>query len=146
MDVIALVISICAFIVSVLVPIFEFLWNNKMNKHNLEAEYFREMYGEIMYQKIPKALEFFHFDGKKIYGTDNMLEVLREIRTRSLYFKVTDKMFFDELKRTVQDLEDYIVQTPDEMTTVQFATFYATVNQKIEVIYARMSNKYIGNK
>ena len=57
MDVIALVISICAFIVSVLVPIFEFLWNNKMNKHNLEAEYFREMYGEIMYQKIPKALE-----------------------------------------------------------------------------------------
>ena len=146
MDVIALVISICAFIVSVLVPIFEFLWNNKMNKHNLEAEYFREMYGEIIYQKIPKALEFFHFDGKKIYGTDNMLEVLREIRTRSLYFKVTDKMFFDELKRTVQDLEDYIVQTPDEMTTVQFATFYATVNQKIEVIYARMSNKYIGNK
>ena len=63
-----------------------------------------------------------------------------------MYFKVTDKMFFDELKRTVQDLEDYIVQTPDEMTTVQFATFYATVNQKIEVIYARMSNKYIGNK
>lgn len=146
MDVIALVISICAFIVSVLVPIFEFLWNNKMNKHNLEAEYFREMYGEIMYQKIPKAIEYFHFDGKKIYGTDNMLDVLREIRTRSLYFKVTDKLFFDELKRTVQDLEDYIVQTPDEMTTVQFATFYATVNQKIEVIYARMSNKYIGNK
>lgn len=144
MEVIAIVISICAFIVSVFVPIFEFLWNQKMNKHNLEAEYFRDMYGEIMYQKIPTALEYFHFDGNKISGTDSMLDVLREIRVRSLYFKVADETFFNKLKSAVQDLEDYIVKTPDEMTTQQFTTFYAIVTQKIDVIYMSMSNKYIG--
>lgn len=146
MEVVALVVSICAFIVSIAVPIFEFIWNQKMNKQNLEAEYFREMYGEIMYQKIPAALAYFHFDGHKISGTDMMLNVLREIRIRSLYFKVVDKPFFDKLKKSVQDLEDYIVQTPDEMETAQFTTFYETVNQKIATIYLNMSNKYIGKR
>ncbi len=144
MDVIALVVSICAFIVSVLVPIFEFVWNRRMNSHNLEAEYFRDMYGEIMYQKIPKTLEYFHFDGQKISGTDEMLDVLREVRIRSLYFKVTDPSFFIKLKTSIQDLENYIVETPDAMTSQQFACFYNVVSQKIEVIYRNMSNKYIG--
>lgn len=146
MDVAALVISICAFIVSILVPIFEFLWNNKMNEHNLEAEYFREMYGEIMYQKIPKALEYIYYDGERISGTDNILDVLREIRLRSLYFKVTDNVFFEKLKCSVQDLEDYIVNTKDEMSTMQFSSFYSTVMQNIDMIYKNMSEKYIGKK
>lgn len=146
METVALVISICAFIVSVVVPIFEFIWNKKMNKLNLEAEYFRDIYGEIMYQKIPRALNYFHFDGSKLSGTDDMINVLREIRMRSIYFQVIDKDFYDSLKESVQDLEDYIIKTPDEMSATDFAGFVAKANEMVQVIYEKLSNKYIGHK
>ena len=146
MDKIALVISICAFLVSIVVPVFEFIWNQSLNRHNLEAEYFREIYGEILYQKIPGAIQFISYDGKEVSGTEKMIDVLREIRVKSLYFKVTDKNFFDTLKNTVQNLEDYIVKADDKMTTAQFTAFYDEIGKKTDQIYNLMGNKYIGKK
>ncbi len=146
MEVIALVISICAFLVSVAVPIFEFIWNQKMNQHNLEAEYFRDIFGEILYQDMPQAISFIHFNGEEVSGTDIMCEVLRKIRTRAVYFKVADEKFYTKLKKSVQELEDYIVKSPDQMTSAEFATFFAAINEKVEVIYKYMSDSYVGRK
>lgn len=146
LDVIALVVAICAFLVSIATPIFEFVWNNKLNKHNLKAEYFRTVYGEILYQEIPMALNFIHYDGNEVSGTEKLCEALRNIRIRSVYFKVTDKEFFDKLKSAVQDLEDYVVQSATKMTASEFATFYGVISNKVEAVYKYMSDLYIGNK
>ncbi len=144
MEIVALVISICAFLVSIVVPIFEFLWNQKMNRHNLEAEYFKDTYGEILYNNIPKAIQYIHYDGKKVSGTDNIIDVLRDIRVRSVYFKVADETFYKRIKGAVQDLEDFIITTDENMSSAQFASFYGAINEKIEIIYKNMSDKYIG--
>lgn len=145
-EVIALVVAICAFIVSVAVPIFEFFWNRKLSRHNLQAEYFREVFGEILYQDIPMALSFIHYNGEVVTGTEKMIEVLRKIRTRSIYFKFAEPDFYVRLKTFGQDLEDYLVQSPDDMSTGEFAVFYREVNEKIEMIYKCMSDGYIGKK
>lgn len=145
-DVIALVVAICAFIVSVAVPIFEFFWNRKLNRHNLQAEYFREIFGQLLYEDVPIAMNYIHFDGQAISGTDNILDVLRKIRSRSIYFKYADNEFYLKLIEEVQSLENYIVQTPDAMSAPEFADFYKNIHEKIENIYKYMSDEYIGNK
>lgn len=145
-EIIALVVAICAFLVSIAAPIFEFIWNNKMNRHNLKAEYFRNIYGEILYQEVPMALNYIHYNGNEVSGTDKLCDVLRNIRNRSVYFKVVDETFFNKLKSALQDLEDYLIQSPEKMSSSEFATFYAVINSKIEIIYKYMSDTYIGKK
>lgn len=145
LDVIALAVAICAFIVSIIVPVFEFIWNNRMNRKNLKAEYFRDVYGEILYQDIPMALSYIHYNGTEVSGTENLCDILRKIRFRSVYFKVVDVKFYNKLKDAVQELEDYVIQSPDTMSASQFVTFYGIVNEKIEIVYKHMSEAYIGN-
>lgn len=146
LDIIALVVAICAFVVSIVVPVFEFIWNNRMNKNNLKAEYFRDVYGEILYQDIPMALSYIHYNGTEVTGTKSLCDVLRKIRFRSVYFKVADADFYNKLIDSVQDLEDYIIQSPDTMSASQFCTFYGIVNEKIEIVYKHMSEAYIGKR
>lgn len=144
MEIAALVISICAMLVSIVTPIFEYIWNKKMNRNNLEAEYFREIYGDILYQDMPLSLGYIHFDGKYVTGTDKLIEVLRSLRTRSVYFKISDKQYYDKLIQTIQDLEDYIVSLPSEMTSGEFAAKYSIIIEKNDSIYECMSSKYTG--
>jgi len=146
LDVIALVVAICAFLVSLVTPIFEFVWNYKMNKHNLMAEHFRTVYGEILFQEMPIALNYIHYDGHEVSGTEKLCDVLRTIRIRSIYFKVADKVFFDKLKGAVQNLEDYIIQSNEKMSLPDFLAFYETINNKVEIIYKYMNDLYIGEK
>lgn len=146
MDIIAIVVSICALLVSILSPAFEFYWNKKMNVQNLTAEYFREIYGKIIYEDIPINREYIHFDGNELSGTENLIDTLRTIRGRSVYFKIANNNFYNNLISHLQGLEDYLVQTPNQMTSSQFANFHKKVDEYLEKIYSDISNGYLGKK
>ena len=145
-DIIAIIVAILALIVSILSPIIEFICNKKINRINLSAEYFKDVYGTILHQDIPVALNYLHYDGQKLSGTNKLIDVLRELRTKSLYFKVVNGSFYKKLLSSIQNLEDYIVSTDDTMTSMQYYTFLENVIKKIEDIYIHMNNQYIGKK
>lgn len=143
MEGIAIGISIAALFVSILAPLFEYWWNKRLNKHNLTAEYFMKVYGEILYKDLPIAHEYIHFSNDLLSGTDKMLEVLRNIRQRSIYFKTVDSEYYKKLLLLVQGLEDFIVNTSEHMTTTQFNEFYNGVDARLEEIYKHMGTKNI---
>lgn len=144
-DKIAIFLSILALIVSVFSPFFEYFWNYKINITNLEAEYFRSVYGEFLMKSIPVARENITFNGIEVLGTDKLLDTLRNIRIESLYFKCMHIDFYEKLLKIIQDVEDYIILNEKEVNTHgEYLFFESVVRKKINDIYKLISEHYIG--
>lgn len=146
MEIFALIVSICALAVSILSPAFEYFWNKRMNNQNLTSEYFREIYGKIIYEDIPVYREYIHFNQNNISGTEKLLDVLREIRRKSVYFKIVNSNFYQKLINDIQCLEDYLIKCPNQMTNEEFVEFHNQIDMYIEEIYKDISNGYLGKR
>lgn len=143
---IALGISICALIISIIVPIFEYLWNKKMNERNLSSEYFKALFSDIIYVELPKAREYVHFNGEIITGTDKLEEVMRLLRQKLIYFKKSNPDFYNCLIEEIQNFENHLVTKSGKADNSAFASFYNEVDEKIEKIYTYINSMYLGRK
>jgi len=143
-EIAAIIISILALLVAIVTPIFEKICDKNINDQSLEAEYFRELYGNILYQESPKALSMIHFDGQKVTGTDEMIEVLRSIRLQSVFFKFSNPDFYNELINTTQQIEDLIIQMPENMTDMDFNYKYQKIIELFSNLHSMISNKCLG--
>lgn len=143
---VAIGISLAALFVSVVSPIFEYVWNKKINEQNLSSEYFREIFGDIIYIDLPKAIEYIHFDGQEVSGTEELENVLRELRHRMIYFKKNRPDFYKKLINEIQELENYVVTQSGKKDSSSFAAFYNGVDTYIERIYSYINDGYLGKK
>lgn len=131
---IAIGISIGALVVSMISPLFEYCWNKRLNKKNIESECFKEIFGDIIFQELPRAREYIHFDDKTVTGTEPLEDVLRMLRRRAVFYKNRDHSFYENFIKAVQTLEDYIV-VPGDLSAEKFAEYYNRVDQLIEGIF-----------
>ncbi|MCL2254083.1 MAG: hypothetical protein FWC09_06510 [Lachnospiraceae bacterium] len=138
------IMALCALIISIISPIFRVYWSNKLNRVNLTSTYLKEVYGKILYEDLPVAREHIHINNNIIEGCDLLLSVLRDIRKRALYFKSTNKVFYEGIHREIQELENHLFKAGDPMTSEQIAEFLNTTNEYIENIYGYMSDVYLG--
>lgn len=138
---ITLGISLAAILISIITPVFEYWWNRKLNRQNLAAEYFRHVYEDFLFEELPKAKTYIHYSNEEISGTDEMLDVLREMRQKSLYYKSGDNEFYRNLLKEIQALEDYLVITYKNIDDEMYIEFYRKVESYIDAIYNRIYNK-----
>lgn len=143
---VAIGISLAALLVSVVSPIFEYVWNKKINEQNLSSEYFREVFGDVIYIDLPKAIEYIHFDGQVVTGTEHLENVLRELRHRMIYFKKNRPDFYKRLIDEIQELENYVVMQSGKKDSSSFASFYNEIDAHIEKIYSYINDGYLGKK
>lgn len=141
-----LCLSVLAIIISVASIIFEYFWNQKINRTNLEADFFKDIYGEFLMKKIPEARNVIHYNNNEVSGTDDLIDVLNDIRHSSLFFKYKDKRYYQLLRDQLQELEDKLVKKTGKMGDDDYAEFVQEINQDIEKIYDTIMNKYIGKK
>lgn len=139
-------ISVCALIISIISPIFEYAWSSKINQKNLYSEYFKEMFNDIIYVNLPKAREYIHFDGQNITGTEDLEKVMRLLRQKIIYFKHSNPDFYSGLLSEIQDFENFLVTKSGKADSGSFATFHNKVDEHIENIYIYMNNMYLGKK
>ncbi|MGX7202408.1 hypothetical protein BCR22_07460 [Enterococcus plantarum] len=137
-------------IIAVIVSVVSLFWQNyKENKHhkaNLESEYFKEIYLDYLVNEIPKARKPIVFSNGKIIGTDQMIEVLNNIRQDSLFFKFEDNKYYDQIYSKLQSLENKYVESSDvNMTNDEFSKFHSETDSSMTEIYRIITNKYIGN-
>ncbi len=146
MEIAALVLSIVSFIVSSVIGIYEIFENRKLKNISLESEYFDSLFKDFLLKKIPITRTKIRFDiNSKLVDTDEFIDVLNEMRHNALYFLYTDKKFFNKLKNSLQDLEDY--NSGDKVIAGEEQTdFFKTIQDKLVDIYDIMLNKYKGNK
>lgn len=141
-----LFLSILAIIISIGSLFFEYFWNQKINRTNLEADFFKNIYGEYLMKEIPEARQFFHYNNHELSGTDDLIEVLNKIRQSSLFYKYKDKDYYNVLCNKLQDLEDKLVKKTGKISDDDYADFIQEVNNDIETIYDIIMKKYIGKK
>lgn len=128
---IAIGISIAALIVAVISPLFEYWWNQRLRRKNIESEYFISLFGDIIYQDLPKAREYIHYDGHEITGTDEIEKVLRQIRYKSIFYKQNNPDFYNHIVKQVQDFEDYLVMTKEIKDNDRFIVYHKKVDEYI---------------
>lgn len=141
-----LVLSVLAMIISVGSIIFEYFWNQKINRTNLEADFFKDIYGEYLMKRIPEARNVIHYNNQIVSDTDDLINVLNDIRQASLFYKYKDKEYYKLLCNELQGLEDKLVQKTGKMADDDYAEFIQEINTDIEGIYDIIMKKYIGKK
>jgi len=141
-----LLLSIVAIIISIGSIFFEYFWNQKINRTNLEADFFKDIYGEYLMRRIPEARNVIHYNAQKVSDTDDLINVLNDIRQASLFYKYKDKIYYKMLCEKLQGLEDTLVKRTGKMSDDDYAEFIQEINTDIEAIYDIIMKKYIGKK
>lgn len=127
-----LLLSILAIIISVFSVFFEYYWSQRINRTNLEADFFKDIYGDYLMKKIPAARTVFHYSNHILSDTDDLIEVLNDIRRSSLFYKYKDKKFYKKLCTLLQGLEDKLVQnTGITLDDEYYGLFVNEVNMEL---------------
>lgn len=132
----SLKLSIASLIISIGTVVFEYFYNKRINSINIDATYFNEIYKDYLINIIPESRVKISLTGNgRISGVDDFLDVLREMRKKSLFFKYKDDIFYKELIAKIQGLEDELVMVEDELENSTYNQFVVRIDYKIDSIY-----------
>ena len=141
-DTASFVISIIALLISVVVVFLELICNIKINNNKLKSDNFNKLYSDILMYDFPHArAELKHTTNMKITGKQKMMEVLRDLRKKSIYFKYNDEGFYNGLIEKVQDIED-ILSREDNLDMDEYSYFSKKLEEKIKSLYSFMNKKF----
>lgn len=142
------ILSVIAIAISVLVAVTEYKKDIKINRMNLESEYFKEIYKKHLIYEIPTARGYIRFDSdNKLIDVDKMVNELQLLRQDSLYFQYNNLDFYNNLKDQIQKLEDYLVNNVGKQFIGEEQTqSYNQIQNSINSIYCVISEGYLGKK
>ena len=143
-EIIAIAISGCSLIITVALTIAQIIIGNRNNNRNLIASLIQEIYRDSLTKTIPEGREYIHYDGHRITGVDKLIDAISSVRRHSLFFKASDKSYYDEIHKKCQRLEDYLNNTTKKYNSSDFNAFLNEVDKEIEDIYSSISDKYSG--
>lgn len=136
------IIALLAIIISIYTCNSQISFAKTNSVKNLESIYFNAIFKDILIYKIPKAQKKIYInESGKIQDDSDFIKLLNEIRNKSLYFKYTDKDFYDRLVKKLQDLEDYIV-TRGNKQILDRNIFLQSINEKVEDLYRLLIEYY----
>ena len=139
-------IAIIAILVSIATAIKQWHHDIHMNRMNLEADYFKELYSEHLLHELPKVRKYLYCRDGKLSDVDPLVNELNRIRQDSLYFYYMDNAFYLKLKKSLSDLEDYLYtcseQEIDDYTNQ--TVVMDEIQNKLTNIYKILSKKYHG--
>lgn len=129
-------LSVIAIIISIGTPVFEYLYNRRVNDINIAAHYFDAVYEEYLLVRIPNCrIKIERKSNGEVSGIDEFIELLREIRKKSLYFKFTKEDFYKEVYALIQELEDELVTLEEQVDNEKYKKFQISMDSKIRDIY-----------
>lgn len=138
------IISIIALIVSIIAAAYEIYLNRKINTINLNAYYFNEIYREHLINKIPKARKYISISNNKVVGCIYMIKEMQELQSDSLYYKYSDRVYFEKLKKSAQILEEYLIDCDNKTFVGEEQTdFLNNLATYLEKLYKVINEKYI---
>lgn len=139
------IIAIIAILVSLWTAIKQ--WRNDLhvNKINLEADYFKELYSKLLLYELPKARRYLLFSEGKLCYIDRLIDELNNIRQNSVYFLYMDEEFYEKLKATLSELEDYLFTCSEQVITDENQqVVMEEIQERIKSVYGILSKKFYG--
>ncbi len=138
-DKIAIIISIFSLGVSLLTLYKE----NKNNKTNLKAEYFKQLYMNLLIEYIPKKRLNMKFNNGKLEGYKAFVNAINQLVSKSMYYKYVDVNYYNNLKNHIVGLEDYVLETANNIIRDEFQNgVFDEIEIRIGHIYDCLESKY----
>lgn len=140
------VLAAIAIVVSLGSAAYQWYLDSRINKINLEADYFKTLYSQHLLYELPKARAYMRFSNGRLKDIDALIGELNKIRQDSLYFMYADKDFYTDIKIALGNLEDYLVKMGEESLNEEEQTeVFEQVQRKLEDIYKIFNDKFVGN-
>ena len=145
LDAVAIIVSLISLSFAIISFFIQLSREKKINRINLESEYFSEIYKEHLIKNIPNARRYINFIGEKFTGTENMIDLLQEIQRDSLYYYYKDPKFYQKMKEKIQVLEDFLAANEGKMYQGEEQTeIMNKIKSYIEDIYGCICNYMVG--
>ena len=145
LDIIAIIISVIAILASVICAVIAFIQNYKINKINMKAGYYNKIFDSYLIEKIPMSYRYMIFKDNKLYDSDKISDVLSDLIKYIFYFKCADRKFYEVLKKSIEEIEDYILECGNrQFIQDEQGKVFENIQEKLENLYAIINNSYIG--
>ncbi len=145
LDIIAIIISLIAILASVICAVIAFIQNYKINKINMKAGYYNKIFDSYLIEKIPMSYRYLIFKDNKLSDSDKISDVLSDLLKDILYFKCADRKFYEVLKKSIEEIEDYILECGNrQFIQDEQGKVFENIQEKLENLYAIINNSYIG--
>lgn len=142
-DIITNIIAIASLVVSILVARKNSNREKKIKKRDLNDAIFLEIYQKYMIRDIPEAVAKISIVGNgELSGAKEYAEVLRRVKSVSIYYRYSDITFYNKIVGQLGNLEDYLVNnlrgkyTGDEQQKV-----LSDIQAKTQIIYETLTEQ-----
>lgn len=130
------IVSVIALIISIGVPLVEHFSNKRINSISIDSHYYNEIYEQYLLVEIPeKRLKLERKPTGDVVGCTEFLDMLRDIRKKSLCFKFVNEDFYKILYVHIQNLEDELTMMPEKMDEEEFIADLRKIDGIIYDIY-----------
>lgn len=145
LSIIAIIVSIISIAVSAICAFITHSQNKKLNRINIKAKYFSQVFDEYLICKIPQARKYLRFNENKLVDTQELSDVLGELLNSSLYFRYDNNKFYKNIKGLIQEIDDYIMECGNHSyEQEEQAEVYSTLQEKLESLYKFINDNYVG--
>lgn len=132
-------ISVIALVISIIAIVQERLGQKKSR----EFEIFKETYQTHLVQKLPAARAGVQVtQNGEVTGTEDLIEELQSIRKDSLYFLYADKDFFEDLKKKLWRMEDYLILIDEPLIEEKRIDYENEMERMLISIYECITKRF----
>lgn len=143
--IIAIILSALSIVSSIICFIFTFLQNKKINKINMNARIYNEIFDKFLIERIPKARTYLRFENNKLVDSEQLSDTLADLLNTILYFRYADKKFYELLHTQIQDIEDFVLECGNkQFVQEEQGRVFDQIQDKLEILYKTVNDNYIG--
>lgn len=133
---VAEVISNVIALVALAISLYGAIREHTTEKRSHEFDIFRDVYQEFLVKRLPEARSQISItQSGAVSGTDNFINELISLRKASIYFQYTEPEFYEDLRKKLWALEDYLIMLPTPFVGEPRTDFDREMNKKLMAIY-----------
>ena len=143
-DIITMVLSILAIIISIVVGISEWRLSKKIAEKTLNQSFFIEILLDDITKKFPQILKEIEFGNPNLSDKcDECSEVICEMIDSILFYKFFENKFYKELTEILVGIETCVFELADSnISREQFDFYYSRMEKKIHTFYNVLKKYY----
>lgn len=141
------VLSIIAIIISILAVSFEYYYTFRINKNALMSIYYSDTFKKYLTDLIPNARTKISYNRntKFLACTDELENIILDMRQESLYFKYQKATFYSKLIEILNIIDDLLVTNGNSrLSEYKYNEFEKNLDNAVAKVYKIINDNYIG--
>ena len=140
------VIAVISMLVTVVIFRLNYNQAKRISEITLKSNYYTKIFDAYLIEKIPAARKYIRFQNDRLVDTNELVNVLTDMRRDALYFKYSNKSFYNKLKEITQKIEDYIMNCGNRnLEPEEQAGVFLEIHKMISELYSVIDEAHMGN-